>query len=379
MKLSALNNMVGGWGDDHETRVSATPESLKLLREKNNLSIAVVKNAGAAAGFSDDDYKKIGGDIIADNDSALAGADIVTSVMAPTAAMVKKMKPGAWLIAPLNARQDNALLQVLAGQKISAFALEMIPRISRAQNMDILSSQSNLAGYRAVLLALQHYGQAAPMMMTAAGTLKPAKFLIMGVGVAGLQAIATAKRLGGVVMATDVRPDTKEQVESLGGQFLAVMDKEFKNAQTAGGYAKPMSAAYQKKQQALIMETLPQVDIVITTALIPGRAAPQLLTAEMVKKIKTGAVVVDMAVESGGNVAGNAPDKIVETGNGVKIVPGANLARLLPASASALFAKNIVNFIGNLWHNDEKKLVINLTDDIIKGSLVAHDGKILLA
>lgn len=263
-------------------------------------------------------------------------------------------------------------------QKISGFALEMIPRISRSQNMDILSSQSNLAGYRAVLLALAHYGQATPMMMTAAGTLKPAKFLIMGVGVAGLQAIATAKRLGGVVMATDVRPDTKEQVESLGGQFLAVIDKEFKNAQTAGGYAKPMSKTYQKKQQQLIIQTLPEINIVITTALIPARSAPILLTAAMVEKLPRGAVIVDMAVETGGNVVGSSMTDVIKK-NGITIVPGANLARLLPLSASALFAKNISNFIANLWNSDEKKLTINMKDDIVKGSLVVHEGKILLS
>ncbi len=374
MKLVALNNTADGI----ETRVAATPDTLKILKEKNNLSVMVVKNAGLTSGFADSDYKKIGAEIIADNNTALSTGDIIVSIATPTPDMIKKIKAGAWLLAPLNARQDKKLLATIAEQKITAFALEMIPRISRAQNMDILSSQSNLAGYRAVLLALDYYGQAVPMMMTAAGTLKPAKFLIMGVGVAGLQAIATAKRLGGVVMATDVRPDTKEQVESLGGQFLAVMDKEFKNAQTAGGYAKPMSAAYQKKQQELIMETLPQINIVITTALIPGRAAPQLLTADMVKKLPMGAVIVDMAVEAGGNVAGSTMDKTIQTESGVQIVPGANLASRLPRSASSLFAKNIVNFIGNLWQAEEKKLVVKMEDDIVKGSLVTHDRKILL-
>ena len=388
MELGFINNShgVGAVGAARhvgggETRVAATPDSVKMIVDKFGIRPLVVVGAGLAAGFNDDDYKKMGAQLVADNAAVLTRADVVVSITPPSDADSKKMKPGAWLLAPLQARQNPALLKTLAAQKISAFALELIPRISRAQNMDILSSQSNLAGYRAVLLALQYYGQAAPMMMTAAGTLKPAKFLIMGVGVAGLQAIATAKRLGGVVLATDVRPDTKEQVESLGGTFLAVMDKEFQQAQTAGGYAKPMSAAYQKKQQALIKQTLPDIDIVITTALIPGRAAPQLLTADMVAGLRRGAVVVDMATSTGGNVAGTAgmaAGQVMEK-NGVLLVSGDNLAALLPRSASQLWARNVVNFLANLWDNEDKKLTLKLDDDIVKGSLVAHNGQVLLS
>lgn len=359
-----------------ETRVSATPETLKKLTNFH-IKPLVVQGAGLHAQIPDNQFQTAGAELLADNATALKRADIITSVLPPTESEIKSMRPNIWLLAPLNARQNPTLLKQLAGAEISAFALEMIPRISRAQNMDILSSQANLAGYRAVLLATQYFQKSTPMMMTAAGTLSPAKFLIMGVGVAGLQAIATAKRLGAQVLATDVRPATKEQVESLGANFLAVMDKEFQKAESQTGYAKPMSANYKKKQAELIKSTLPKIDVVITTALIPGATAPQLLTSDMVKLLPNGAVVIDMAVATGGNVAGSKYNQVViESG---KTLIGLDKGeRLLPAAASQLFARNIYNFLENLWQKDEKKLTLKLDDDIVKGCLVTHAKQILL-
>ncbi|MGB1863358.1 MAG: NAD(P) transhydrogenase subunit alpha, partial [Candidatus Puniceispirillum sp.] len=258
----------------------------------------------------------------------------------------------------------------------TVFGLELVPRISRAQSMDVLSSQSNLAGYRAVIEGAYEFGRAFPMMMTAAGTIPPTKVLVMGAGVAGLQAIATAKRLGAIVSATDVRPAAKEQVESLGGKFVAVEDEEFKQAETDGGYAKAMSAAYQAKQQALIAETIRTMDIVITTALIPGRKAPELVSAEMVASMKSGSVIVDMAVEQGGNCALSKPDEIVKA-NDVSIIGHSNMPGRLPKDASSLFARNLLNFVGLLWDKEAGELKINKDDEIIAGSLVAEAGQLV--
>jgi NAD(P) transhydrogenase subunit alpha len=270
----------------------------------------------------------------------------------------------------------EAELKQMADAGLVAFAMELMPRITRAQSMDVLSSQANLAGYRAVIDAAEEYGRALPMMMTAAGTVPAAKVFIMGVGVAGLQAIATARRLGAIVTATDVRPATKEQVESLGAKFLAVEDEEFKNAQTAGGYAKEMSKEYQAKQAALTAEHIKKQDIVITTALIPGRPAPRLITKEMVASMRPGSVIVDLAVERGGNVEGAKPGEVAAVG-GVKIVGHLNVPGRLAASASALYARNLLTFVDTLIDKKEKKLAINWDDEIVKGTLLTREGSIV--
>jgi NAD(P) transhydrogenase subunit alpha len=271
---------------------------------------------------------------------------------------------------------NEAALKQMADAGIVAFAMELMPRITRAQSMDVLSSQANLAGYRAVIDAASEYGRALPMMMTAAGTVPAAKVFIMGVGVAGLQAIATARRLGAIVTATDVRPATKEQVESLGAKFLAVEDEEFKNAQTAGGYAKEMSKEYQAKQAALVAEHIKKQDIVITTALIPGRPAPKLISAAMVASMRPGSVIIDLAVERGGNVEGAKPGEVAQVGS-VKIVGHLNVAGRLPASASALYAKNLLTFLDTMIDKKEKKLAVNWDDEIVKGTLLTRDGAIV--
>lgn len=357
-----------------ETRVAATPESVKKLIGLG-FSVTVEKGAGTAAAYPDADYAAAGADLADDAVSALAGADILFKVRGPSDAELAALKSGALFAGLINPFQSPELLAALSQQGVSAFAMEFIPRISRAQAMDALSSQANLAGYRAVIEAAEAYGRALPMMMTAAGTVAAAKVFVMGVGVAGLQAIATARRLGAVVTATDVRPATKEQVESLGAKFLAVEDEEFKNAQTAGGYAKEMSAEYQAKQAALTAEHIKKQDIVITTALIPGRAAPRLVTAAHVASMRPGSVLVDLAVEQGGNVEGVVLDQITDVG-GVKIVGFPNLAGRVATDASGLYARNLVNFAGLLL-DKEKALKPDFEDEILKGSLVTHGGAVV--
>jgi NAD(P) transhydrogenase subunit alpha len=271
---------------------------------------------------------------------------------------------------------NETALKQMADAGIDTIGMELMPRITRAQSMDVLSSQANLAGYRAVIDAAEEYGRALPMMMTAAGTVPAAKVFIMGVGVAGLQAIATARRLGAVVTATDVRPATKEQVESLGAKFLAVEDEEFKNAQTAGGYAKEMSKEYQAKQAALTAEHIKKQDIVITTALIPGRPAPRLISKEMVASMRPGSVIIDLAVERGGNVEGAKPGEVAQVG-GVKIVGHLNVAGRLAASASALYAKNLLTFVETLIDKKEKKLTVNWDDELVKATLLTRNGAVV--
>ena len=350
-----------------ETRVSATPESVKKLK---NLGLEVVVEAGAGAGarFADADYQAAGATIATGN--VTADADIVLKVRGPSAGEISQLKKGAVLAALLSPHSEHAAIAALAAQGVTAFAMELLPRISRAQAMDVLSSQANLAGYKAVIDAAATFGRAMPMMMTAAGTIAPARVLVMGVGVAGLQAIATAKRLGAIVSATDVRPATKEQVESLGGTFVAVMDEEFKNAQTAGGYAKQMSPEYQAKQAALTAETIKKQDIVITTALIPGRKAPILVTEEMIKTMKPGSVIVDLAAGAGGNTPLSKPDEVVEV-HGVTIMGHTNLPGRLATDASSLYARNLFNFVSLIVDKKTGALALDWNDDIIKGAAVA--------
>lgn len=359
---------------DGETRCAVTPETVKKLIGMG-ATVTVEAGTGAGASIPDDDYAAAGATVAKDTKAVLSGADIVLKVRGPTAQETSALKPGAVVVALLDAYRDKETVTALAQANATAFAMEFVPRISRAQVMDALSSQANLAGYRAVIEAAYSYGKGFPMMMTAAGTVAPAKVFVMGVGVAGLQAIATARRLGAVVTATDVRPATKEQVESLGAKFLAVEDEEFKNAQTAGGYAKPMSPEYQAKQAALTGEHIKKQDIVITTALIPGRAAPVLVSAAQVATMKPGSVLIDLAVEAGGNVEGAKLGEVVMTANGVSIVGHANLPGRIASDASALYAKNLVAFVGLMIKDGA--LAVDLEDEILKASAVTHGGAVV--
>ena len=370
MKIAIPRETVAG-----ETRVAATPESVKKFKGLG-LDLVVESGAGAAARIADSDYTAAGATIAPDAKSALADADIVLKVRGPAAAESALLKKGAVVAALLAPHTEKPAIATLAGQGAIAFAMEFLPRISCAQSMDVLSSQANLAGYKAVIDAAAQFGRAMPMMMTAAGTIAPARVLVMGVGVAGLQAIATAKRLGAIVSATDVRPATKEQVESLGGTFVAVMDEEFKNAQTAGGYAKEMSPEYQAKQAALIAETIKKQDIVITTALIPGRKAPVLVSEEMIKTMKPGSIIMDLAAEAGGNTPLTKAREVTEV-HGVTIMGYTNLPGRLAVDASALYARNLFNFVSLLIDKKTDQLAINWDDEIVKGALVAKDGEIV--
>ena len=362
-----------------ESRVAATPDTVKKLIALG-LEVIVETGAGGGSSIGDDRYRDAGATIAPDEAAALGAADIVFKVQRPLLdgpvnelAMMKKGAVLIGMLSPLVNREDVA---AYASAGITAFGMELVPRITRAQSMDVLSSQSNLAGYRAVLEATNIYGRMMPMMMTAAGTVAPARVFIMGVGVAGLQAIATARRLGAVVSATDVRPATKEQVESLGGKFVMVEDDEAKQAETAGGYAREMSDEYKRKQALLIAETIKKQDIVITTALIPGRKAPVLVTPEMVATMKPGAVIIDLAVEAGGNCPLSKPDEIVEVG-GVKIAGFTNLPSRIPEDASALYAKNLLAFVTPLIDKETKALKIDTADEIVAGSLLTRDGQVV--
>ena len=358
-----------------ETRVAATPESVKKFKGLG-LDVVVQAGAGSGAKIADADYAAAGAIIAPDAASTFQDADIVLKVRGPGPDEIAQLKSGAVLVALLSPATEQAAIQSLAGQGVVAFAMEFLPRISRAQAMDVLSSQANLAGYKAVVDAAAPFGRAMPIMMTAAGTIAPARVLVMGVGVAGLQAIATAKRMGAIVSATDVRPATKEQVESLGGTFVAVMDDEFKNAQTAAGYAKPMSEEYQKKQAALTAETIKKQDIVITTALIPGRKAPILVTEEMIKTMKPGSVIVDLAAGAGGNTPLSQPDQVVEV-HGVTIMGHTNLPGALAVDASSLYARNLFNFISLLVDKKSGALNIDWNDEIVAGSGLTKDGAVV--
>jgi NAD(P) transhydrogenase subunit alpha len=357
-----------------ETRCAATPDSVKKLVALG-AEVAVEAGTGAGSSIPDDEFAAAGASVKPDTRAVLDGADILLKVRGPTAQEISGLNPGAIVVALLDAYREKDGVQALAKANATAFAMEFVPRITRAQVMDALSSQANLAGYRAVIEAAAAYGRGFPMMMTAAGTVAAAKVFVMGAGVAGLQAIATARRLGAVVTATDVRPAAKEQVESLGAKFVAVEDEEFKAAETAAGYAKPMSAEYQAKQAALTASHIIKQDVVITTALIPGRAAPRLVTAAHVASMKPGSVIVDLAVENGGNVEGSKPGEIMTTANGVQIVGWTNLPGRIAADASALYARNLVAFTGLLIRDGVP--APDLEDEILKAALVTHGGAVV--
>ena len=356
--------------DASEPRVAATPETVKKMQALG-AEVAVEPGAGVKSGILDADYAAAGATIA----DAGKDADVVLRVRRPTEAEIAGYKAGALVIAIMDPFGNDAALAAMAKAGLTTFAMELLPRITRAQGMDVLSSQANLAGYRAVIDGSAEYGRALPMMMTAAGTVPAAKVFVMGAGVAGLQAIATARRLGAVVTATDVRPAAKEQVQSLGAKFVAVEDDEFKQAETAGGYAKEMSKDYQAKQAALVAEHIKKQDIVVTTALIPGRPAPRLISGEMVASMRPGSVIVDLAVERGGNVEGAKPGELAEV-NGVKIVGYSNPGRLA-ASASSLYARNLYEFLEILVDRKKKALAVNFDDDIVKATVLTRDGAVV--
>jgi H+-translocating NAD(P) transhydrogenase subunit alpha len=355
-----------------EMRVAATPDTVKRMVALG-AEVAVALGAGVKSGILDADYAAAGATLAAD---AAADADVVLKVRRPSAAELTRYKKGALVIAVMDPYGHEAALKAMADAGVVAFAMELMPRITRAQAMDVLSSQANLAGYRAVIEAAEEFGRAFPMMMTAAGTVPAAKVFIMGAGVAGLQAIATARRLGAIVTATDVRPAAKEQVASLGAKFIAVEDEEFKQAETAAGYAKEMSKEYQAKQAALVADHIKKQDVVITTALIPGRPAPRLISRAMVASMKPGSVIVDLAVERGGNVVGVKADEVA-TVEGVKIVGYVNMAGRLAASASALYAKNLFALLEILIDKKAKALAVKWDDDIVKATVLTRDGAVV--
>ncbi|WP_029076682.1 Re/Si-specific NAD(P)(+) transhydrogenase subunit alpha [Kaistia adipata] len=361
--------------DGLESRVAATPETVKKFIALG-ASVSVQAGAGVKSRIPDAEYAAAGATIAATAAEAVDGADIVLKVRRPEASELSGYRKGALVVATMDPYGHEDAVAGMAGAGITAIAMEFMPRITRAQVMDVLSSQANLAGYQAVIDAASEYDRALPMMMTAAGTVPAARVFVMGAGVAGLQAIATARRLGAVVTATDVRPAAKEQVESLGAKFVAVEDEEFRQAETAAGYAKPMSAEYQAKQAALVAEHIKKQDIVITTALIPGRAAPRLVSAAMVASMKPGSVLVDLAVERGGNVEGARPGETVEI-DGKKIVGHMNVAGRIAATASQLYAKNLYAFVETLIDKAAKTVAVNWDDELVKATVLTRDGAVV--
>jgi len=351
---------------DREKRIAITPEiAKKYISLGFNLSLP--SNYGSHLGFSDEKYKSLGVNLLGSDEEIIKNSEIIVQLSLLSDEKLSLLNENQMLIGSLNAFSNKEKLEKLKLKKINCFSLELLPRITRAQSMDILSSQANLAGYKAVIEAFHVYERAIPMMMTAAGTIPAAKVLVVGAGVAGLQAIATAKRMGAVVFGTDVRMASKEQVESLGGKFLTVEGAE--NLETEGGYAKEASDDFKKKQEELLTETLKKIDIIICTALIPGREAPKIIKEEMFKNLQSGSVIYDLAAIQGGNTVFTEVDKIVEK-NGVKILGEANILNKLPVSASNLYAKNVFNFISNLYDKENKKLNINLEDEIIEKTLI---------
>jgi len=364
-----------------ERRVAASPDTVKRMVGMG-LEVVVESGAGEGAWFSDAAFAEAGASLVADEAAALSDADIVLKVQRPLIGgdagidELALLKRGAVLVGLLQPGQNPADAEAYAGAGIAAFAMELVPRITRAQAMDVLSSQANLAGYKAVIDAAVEFGRAFPMMMTAAGTIKASRLLVMGAGVAGLQAIATGRRLGAIVSATDVRAAAKEQVESLGATFITVDEAAARTAETAAGYAREMGEDYQHRQRERITEALKRTDIVICTALVPGRKAPVLLTSAMVAELAAGSVVVDLAVEAGGNVEGSRPEEVVLTPNGVKIIAPANMPSRIAADASQLYARNLLSFLSLLVDKD-KGLKIDTSDEIIKATLLTENGVIV--
>jgi NAD(P) transhydrogenase subunit alpha len=358
-----------------EPRIALSPETAKKLKALG-CEVRIQAGAGQRSFFLDSAFADAGAQVVPSAAEALSGADIVLKVRRPSPEDVAKMKPGALLAAMLDPYSGKEGIEALAQAKVNAFSMEFMPRITRAQSMDVLSSQSNLAGYKAVVDAAAHFSRAFPMMMTAAGTVPAARVFVMGAGVAGLQAVGTAKRLGAVPSATDVRPASKEQVQSLGGKFIAVEDEEFKQAETAGGYAKEMSAEYKQKQAALVAEHIKAQDIIITTALIPGRPAPKLISKAMVESMKPGSIIVDLAAERGGNCELTKPGETV-VHNGVSIMGPLNLAGTVSGNASSLYARNLYAFIETMIDKKSGALAINWDDEIIKGTALTRDGAVI--
>ena len=360
-----------------EPRVAISPDTVKKFTALG-AAVRIEAGSGLRSRFADDAYTAAGASVVS-HEAALSGADILLKVRRPALDEIKALKPGAIVAAMIDPYGDRGALDALAGTGATVFSMEFMPRTTRAQSMDVLSSQANLAGYKAVVDGAAMFGQALPLMMTPAGTVPAAKAFVMGVGVAGLQAIATARRMGAQVTATDVRPATKEQVQSLGAKFVAVEDEEFKQAQTTTGYAKPMSAEYQAKQAELVSTHIKNQDLVITTALIPGRPAPRLITRAMVESMKPGSVIVDLAAERGGNCELTEAGKTIETAGGVKIFGPLNLAATVAVNASSLYAKNLLAFVETMIDKKEKTLAVNWDDELIKGTLVAKGGQIVHA
>ena len=359
--------------DPAEGRVAGSVETVKKMKALG-LDVLVEAGAGLASRILDADYEAAGARIVGPEEAK--AADVLLKVRRPTTEEIATYKPGAIVIATMDPYGNEAAIAEMAKAGLTAFAMELMPRITRAQSMDILSSQANLAGYQAVIDAAYEFDRAMPMMMTAAGTVPAAKVFVMGAGVAGLQAIATARRLGAAVSATDVRPAAKEQVASLGAKFIAVEDDEFKAAETAGGYAKEMSKEYQAKQAALVADHIAKQDIVITTALIPGRPAPRLVTRQMLSAMKTGSVAVDLAVERGGNIEGSEAGKVVEV-EGVKVIGYLNVPGRIAASASALYAKNLFTFLETMVDKETKSVSVNAEDELVKATMLTHGGSVV--
>ena len=369
MKIAVLKELADG-----EARVSASPETVKKFIALG-ATMAVEKGAGESAAVADTDYQDMGA-TIGTRAAVLKDADIVLAVQGPSPQSLKGIKKGAWLVASLNPFGERERVDAYAKLGIDALAMEFMPRITRAQSMDILSSQSNLSGYKAVLLAANEYGRVFPMMMTAAGTVSAARCFIMGVGVAGLQAIATARRLGAQVSATDVRSATKEQIQSLGAKPIFVESVEGIEGEGSGGYATEMSEEYQKAQAELVSSHIAKQDIVITTALIPGRAAPRLISDAQIATMRTGSVIVDLAAEQGGNVEGAVAGKVVEK-HGVKIIGASNIPAMMAADSSALFSRNLYNFLSAYWDEEAKRPVLPDDDEVTIGIRLTKDGKVV--
>ncbi len=368
MKIVVLNE------GSSDSRVSASPETVKKISEMNH-AVFVQKGAGVGSNFTDQEYKENGANIFEDKD-VIREADVIFKVNKPSTDEIEIFKENSILIGALDPFNNSDLIEDLKSRKVISFAMELMPRITRAQSMDILSSQSNLAGYKAVINASKLFGKAFPMMMTAAGTIAPAKVMVFGAGVAGLQAIATAKRLGAIVSATDVRLAAKEQVESLGGKFIMVESDELKDAETSGGYAKEMSEEFKIKQAELISQTLSSQDIIICTALIPGKKAPILISEEQVKSMKPGSIIIDLASESGGNCECSLTGEIVNI-NGVLVSGTKNITSEIAQDASALFAKNLLNFFMILIDKDTNEINIDWEDEIIIGTALTKNGEII--